>query len=437
MIRVHFIGIGGVSLSALAKYLLKRGFIVTGSDKKISDGSKDLENLGAKIVYFHDENNVKGSDVVIYNSAIKNDNPELNFALENKIPTFSRAELLNLISKNFKYRIGVSGSHGKTTVTSLISHILHAASSNFTAHIGGFDQVFGNFIDLGKQIFLSEVCEFNRNIDLYNPDLAVVTNIDNDHMNCYKDLDDLTRTFFRFLSKADVKIINGDDIRLKKYRKSAITFGIKNGDYTVIEVNRFKTCQSFKIIGTNDTRLEITTPFSSDYYIHDILAAVAVCKTLKISDENVLQGLSNFKGVKRRNEFLGERNSVKYYADYAHHPSEISCYLKSVTYKTNLDELYVIFQPHTYSRTKLLFNDFIKVFKDLKKLCLVKTYAAREVFDYDGSAKKLSEYLPNSRYFEDFFSLNGWIEDNVPKGCTVLIVGAGDVYDFFLEKLTK
>lgn len=421
----------------MAKYLLKRGFTITGSDKKNSDVTNELEDLGAKIFYFHDESNVKGADVVIYNSAIKNDNPELNFALRNKIPAFSRAELLNLISKNFKYRIGVAGSHGKTTVTALISHILYAANSNFTAHIGGFDQVFGNFIDLGKQIFLSEVCEFNRNIDLYAPNLAVVTNIDNDHMNCYEDLDDLTRTFFRFLSKADVRIINGDDIRLKKYQNNAITYGINNGDYTVTDVKRLNNSQSFRIIGTRDTRLEITTPFSGDYYIYDILAAVAACKTLKISDENVLQGLSSFKGVKRRNEFLGERDDVKYYADYAHHPSEISCYLKSVTSKMNLDKLFVVFQPHTYSRTKLLFNDFIKVFKDLKNLCLVKTYAAREGFDYDGSAKKLSEYLPNSVYFDDFISLDAWIEDSVPKGAKVFIVGAGDVYDYFLKKLNK
>lgn len=421
----------------MAKYLLHKGFVVTGSDKKISDISKDLEDLGAKIVYFHDEGNVKGADVVIYNSAIKNDNPELNFAVDNKIPTFSRAQLLNLISKYFKYKIGVSGSHGKTTVTSLISHILYAAGSNFTAHIGGFDQVFGNFIEFGKQIFLSEVCEFNRNIDLFYPDLAVVTNIDNDHMNCYKDLNDLTETFFRFLNKADVKIINGDDVRLKNYQNNAVTFGLSSGDYTVNDVKRFKDSQSFTIIGIGGTRLEVTTPFSGDYYIYDILAAVAVCKTLKISDENVLDGLSNFKGVKRRNEFLGERNDVKYYADYAHHPSEISCYLKSVTSKMNLDEIYVVFQPHTYSRTKLLFNDFIEVFKDLKNLCLVKTYAAREVFDYDGSAEKLSKYLPDSVYFDDFISLYGWIDDNVPKGSIVLIVGAGDVYDFFSEKLIK
>lgn len=421
----------------MAKYLLHRGFVVTGSDKRVSDISKNLEDLGAKIVYFHDQSNVKGADVVIYNSAIINDNPELNFAVENRIPTFSRAQLLNLISKNFKYKIGVAGSHGKTTVTSLISHILHAQRCEFTAHIGGLDQVHGNFIELGKQIFLSEVCEFNRNIDLFFPDLAVVTNIDNDHMNCYKDLNDLTETFFSFINKADEKIINGDDLHLKNYQNNAITFGIQNGDFTVTEVQRFETSQSLKIIGIDGTRLNVTTTFLGDYYIYDILAAVAACKTLKISDVKVLEGLSTFKGVKRRNEFLGELNEVKYYADYAHHPSEIYCYLKSVTSTMNLDGLYVVFQPHTYSRTKLLFNNFIKVFKDLKNLCLVKTYAAREVYDYDGSAKKLSEYLPNSVYFDDYITLNDWIDDNVPKGAKVLIVGAGDVYDFFLDKLTK
>lgn len=435
MLKIHFIGIGGVSTSAIAKYFYKRGYYISGSDKSKSYITEELENLGIKINYFHHRNNCKNCDVVIYNSAIDELNPELLYARYLKIPCYTRAEILNLIAKNFDTKIGISGTHGKTTVTALLAHILYAGNLPFTAHIGGYDGVFGNFIDSGNKIFLSEVCEFKRNINLFTADYATVLNIDNDHMNCYQNLNDLYSVFNSFLNRAKFRIINIDDKMLKNYSSDAITYGISEGDYHIENLNVSENFQKFTISEFGKSRFEIKTSLLGKYSLYNVLAGIAVARTLKISFSDVQNGINTFLGVKRRNEFLGTKNNVKYYADYAHHPSEIISFFEGFLKNTDKNTTYVVFQPHTYSRTKLLFGDFIEVFKNLDNLYLFSTYPARENFDYDGSSEKLSKYLPKSKYFENFEDLKNSLVNNLRKGDTVLILGAGDIYQKFTTYL--
>lgn len=435
MLKIHFIGIGGISTSAFAKYFFKRGYYVSGSDKNRSYITEELENLGIKINYFHHPNNCKNCDLVIYNSAIDELNPELLYARYLKIPCYTRAEILNLIAKNYDAKIGISGTHGKTTVTALIAHILYASNLSFTAHIGGYDNVFGNFIDSGNKIFLSEICEFKRNINLFIADYATVLNIDNDHLNCYQDLNDLYSVFNSFLNRAKFRIINIDDKMLKNYSGDAITYGINEGDYHIENLNISGKFQKFSISEFGKSRAEIKTSLIGKYSLYNVLAGIAVARTLKISFTDIQNGINTFVGVKRRNEFLGTKNYVKYYADYAHHPSEIASFLGTFLQNTDKNTTHVVFQPHTYSRTKLLFNDFIEVLNNLDNLYLFSTYSARENYDYEGSSEKLSKNLPKSRYYENFEDLKIALTNNVAKGDTVLILGAGDIYQKFTTYL--
>lgn len=420
-------------MSALAKYLSNHGFFVTGSDRFHSFATDELEYLGIKVFIGHKADNINGSDVVIYSSAIEKENPELLFAIKNKIPCFDRAELLNYLSKRFKFKIGVSGCHGKTTVTSMLSHILYSANCSFTAHIGGYDKKFGNLIDNGQRIFLTEICEFSRNINKFTADVAVALNIDNDHMNCYDSMEDLADTFYNFLDRSKYKIVNIDDKYLKKYRGSKITYGFKEGDFYIKNLEYTKGTQTFTVMEYGRPILDISTNLPGRYSVLNLLAAVAASRSLGVNKDAVLKGIASFTGVKRRNEFIGRLKGAKVIADYAHHPSEIKCFLEGL--KIN-GRLFVVFQPHTYSRTRLLFKDFIKALGGIENLYLYKTYAARENYDIEGSARKLADNLPKSKYYDDFDSLYEDLRNTIANDDTIIILGAGDLYERVCSKIS-
>ncbi len=434
--HIHFIGVGGVSTSSLAKYLKTQGFFVTGSDKRRSFITNELQMLGIQVFYGHKEENCFGADIVIYNSAIKGDNPELIYALKNKIPRLERAELLRYISKKFATVIGVSGCHGKTTVTSMVAHILSQANLKFTAHIGGFDKDFGNFYQCGKDIFLSEVCEFNKNIDKFDASLALALNIDNDHLNSYENFQDIINTFYRFLNRAKCAIINLDDYNLRRYANKRKTFGLKVGDYHCKNLTAENNSTCFSVYEYGQFLYEYKTSLIAEYQVANILAATATARHFGVDGDLICKGLQSFCGVKRRNEFLYKLNGADVFADYAHHPTEVKAFLDFVNCK-NYKKIHVVFQPHTYSRTKNLSRQFIDTLKDVDNLYLYKTYAAREEYDYGGSALKLSQNLPKSQYFDEFADLIKTLRQSVKGGEVVLVVGAGDLYDKFVNSKDK
>lgn len=434
--HIHFIGIGGVSTSALAKYLKAKSFFVTGSDKNRSYITNELQRLDIPIFYDHKEENCLGADIVIYNSAIKGDNPELIFALKNKIPCLERADLLRYISKKFATVIGVSGCHGKTTVTSMIAHILSQANLPFTAHVGGFDKDFGNFYQCGNDIFLSEVCEFNKNIDKFDATLAIALNIDNDHLTSYENFQDIKNTFYRYLDRAKFAIINSDDENLRRYTDKCLTFGLKSGDYHCDNLTFENNSTRFSVYEKEQFLYEYKTNLIGKYQVANVLAATATARRLGIDGNVICKGLQSFGGVKRRNEFLCKLNGADIFADYAHHPTEIKAFLDYVNCK-KYKKVHLVFQPHTYSRTKNLQNQFIEVLKEVDNLYLYKTYAAREEYDHDGSALKLSQNLPKSQYFDEFTELINKLCQSVNVDEAVLIVGAGDLYDEFVNYKNK
>ena len=423
-------------MSALAAYLKDQGFRVFGSDRAYNVNCEKLALKGVKVYKTHSEKNLKDVDVVIVNSAINDDNVELAYAKKNKLPIFTRAELLKLISDRFRTTIGIAGSHGKTTMTSLVSHILYLSDKKFTSFIGGNDKKLGNYFNRGEEILVSEVCEFKKNIDYFSPSIGVVLNVDNDHLDSYDGLDQLKSAFLSYLDRSVCPVVNADDKTLSSYPKS-VTFAItdKSAEY-VSKESFFGKTASFPLLKNGKTFLRIKSKLEGKHNVYNILAAVAVSDTLGINKRIIKRAVASFDGVKRRNEFLGTINGAKCYGDYAHHPREIEAYINALNVK-NSNRVYFVFQPHTYSRTRILFNEFVVVLSRLKNLYLYRTYSAREEVDEKYSAKALAKAVSGSEYYDSFDELMNNLKKRVKKGDKVCFVGAGDVYDLAVEQIEK
>ena len=434
--KVFFIGIGGVSTSALAEFLFNKGFSVYGSDRELNYYCKKLIDLGVTVYIGHDENNVKGMNIVVVNSAIDDNNPEIVYCKNNKIPIIKRAELLKLISEEYKNKIGVSGSHGKTTVTSLIAHIFKRAGERFTAFIGGSDLELDNYANFGYDVLISEVCEFRKNIEYFNADYAVTLNIDNDHLDSYSSFSELTETFYDYLSRSNIPVINGDDKLLNCYKGEKVTFGLSNkNDYYAQGIvygkkTKFSVFYKCKKLMTVKSRLQ------GRHNVYNVLCAVTVAKLFSIPNSIIKRAVEEYRGVKRRNEYLGEiKNGVKCYSDYAHHPKEIECLIDSVVDQSKSGKTFYVFQPHTYSRTRILFKDFCRVLSKIDNLIIYKTYSAREKFDRLGSAKRLSDSVLNAVYSENFEEIISILKKTTKKDDQIYFVGAGDLDQLIREYL--
>ncbi|MBP5372823.1 MAG: UDP-N-acetylmuramate--L-alanine ligase [Clostridia bacterium] len=434
-LNVFIIGICGVGTSGIAKYLKSLGFFVSGSDNSINHYYHELIKEGIVVYDKHDVSNLIGCDVVIYSSAIKSDNVELKYAIENNIPIFSRAEILSMIEKKFPLSIGVVGAHGKTTTTAILSNVLKAANLPFTAFIGGSDLDLSNYCNFGKSIFLAEICEYKRNIEYFKPDVGIVLNIDNDHLDCYKDFNDLAKVFNDFIKRTKYSIVNYDDKNILK-TESCVSFGKDRGEYTAENItynNDGGLC--FTVLKNDEKFLDVNTRLKGEHNVYNVLAAVAAADKLNIGKDIIQQGLQAFKGVLRRDEYLGNFYGAETYADYAHHPKEIKKYID--TYKNRYKKIHVVFQPHTYSRTRILFNDFIEAFKNADNIYIFKTFPARESFNVAGSALRLAESIPDAIYYDDFDFLLKDLAEKLKNDDVLLVIGAGDIYDLFKENIKK
>ncbi|MBO5927139.1 MAG: UDP-N-acetylmuramate--L-alanine ligase [Clostridia bacterium] len=434
-VHVHFIGICGSGMSVLAKYLIDLGFNVSGSDLAYSDTYARLEKLGAILYLKHNAKNVESADIVVVSSAISIDNVEYNRALFLKKPIFNRAELLAKIIKTFKHSISVAGSHGKTTTTAMASHVLKVLNKKFTAFIGGEDSVLTNYqFSKNKNYVVSEICEYKNNFKWVNSEVAVVLNIDNDHLDYYKNLNNLKNAFFSFLNKAKYKVVNYDDVNLLDYKeKGVVSFAVKNkADFNAYNLKNVKGKFSFDCMLKNGDVINIKLNVLGYHNVYNALAIIAVFNGVYgFNKEIIKKGIENFASIKKRFEFLGNVNGKNFYYDYCHHPKEIEATIK--TYDEFIKDDYVlIFQPHTFSRTKLLFNDFIKVLKN-KRIYIYKTYPAREFYDYNGSGLKLSRaigcgYIKNRKTLETIVNTEKYTNN-------FIFIGAGDLYDIINQKI--
>lgn len=424
--RFYFIGIGGVSMSALAAFLLSEGYAVSGSDAAESSFTERLRLLGADVYAPHSAQNLSGADVIIFSSAISNDNPELAYARVLGKMIFSRAQFLSLVAGNFSHAVFVAGSHGKTTTTAMISHIFYAAGKNFACHIGGNDLSFKNFFKRGeeKDFFISEACEYKRNIDYLIGETAVLLNSDPDHMECYSCKEELLGVYADYLSRARNKIVPAGSAFAAN---DGITFGLgAAADYGAEKITEEKERYSFDIRERGKFLCRISLNVMGEHNIYNALASAAVARVYGVSKENIEEGLRAFKGVERRMEYIGGVCGAKVYCDYAHHPKEISAVL-STAHKIVGGRLFVVFQPHTYSRTKYLMEDFSAVLKPEKNLLIYSTFPAREAYDKEGAAERLAENI-GAAYADSLNDLREFFK-KAEKGDVILVLGAGDIYN--------
>jgi len=440
-IHIHFIGIGGISMSGLAAILIEQNFKISGSDSKESPLTKWMEEMGCSVYYGQHASNLKeGTDLVVYTAAIHPDNPEYMASVEKKIPMLSRAELLGQIMKNYQIPIAVSGTHGKTTTTSMASQILLSARKNPTISIGGIlKTIQGNIRVGGHEIFITEACEYTNSFLQLFPKIGLILNIDADHLDFFNDLDDIRHSFRLFARKipADGTLIINNDIPdyqeiIQGLACKVITYGSSlEGDYYADEIAfDGMGCGSFEFIknGRRSGHFQLNVP--GKHNIFNSLAALALGDILDIPVDVMRKGLLDFAGTDRRFEKKGEIGGVTVIDDYAHHPTEITATLQAAgNYPHNT--IWCVFQPHTYTRTKSLMDDFAKALSLADKVILADIYAARETDRLGISSQTLQERINQmggeAYYFPSFDAIENFLLENCIHGDLLITMGAGDV----------
>jgi len=422
-------------MSAIAKVLLHNGVRVSGSDANVSKNTMELESLGTTIFPSHSAENIKNPDLVVYTAAIHDDNPELMKARENSIETITRAEMLGRIMKNYSRAISVAGTHGKTTATSMFSYVLVKACLDPTVMVGGdLDIINGNFRQGKSEYFITESCEYCRSFLSFFPTVAVILNVDSDHLDYYKDLDDIKDAFRDFISivpEDGVVVVCADCENtmdcLGKSKATPVTYGIANGEYraTNITFDDFGY-PTFDIEKNGETLVTLNLSVVGRHNVLNATAIYAASDNMGIDKKYIKEGLEAFTGTKRRFEKKGFVNDALVIDDYAHHPSEIEATLKAVKQMKH-NNSWCIFQPHTYTRTKALFNDFAKVLSGFDKVIVTDIYAAREKDTGIVSAKDLGDAIDNAIYIKDFDEIANYIRTNAKKGDIVITMGAGNV----------
>ena len=434
--KIHFIGCGGSGMYPLIQILAAKGYELSGSD--VLDGSiiRYEREMGVKVSLGHNADNVVGADMVVYSAAISKDNVELNAAASYGIPTVERSVLLGYVSRLYKQSICVSGTHGKTTTTSMITTALELAGRDPSAVIGGKLPLINGYGKAGKgDDIVIEACEFAETFLKLTPYLSVVLNIDNDHLDYYGSMGELKFAFKRFALMTQFMIFaNADDKNtmdvMYTLDRRVRTFAIDNhGDYRAVNVNEYKPGFfefDLKEWNTTDTtRIRLSVP--GRHNIYNALAMCAVCRFVGLSAEQCAEAALNFKGAGRRFDFKGKFQGADLYDDYAHHPSELRALLDAVD-TLNYQRTIVVFQPHTYSRTAKLFNDFVEQLRRPTIVYLAEIYAAREKNTIGISSADLAAQIPGAKFYPTFAEIERELRRIARPGDIILTVGAGDVF---------
>ena len=446
-VKVHFIGIGGISMSGLAEILLDRGFEISGSDNTASSITGGLAEKGIRICIGQKASNITDDiELVVYSAAIHEDNPEFAEVRRRGLPLLTRAELLGQIMKNYANSAAIAGTHGKTTTTSMLSSILLKAGADPTISVGGMlKEIGGNIRIGGPDFFVAEACEYTNSFLNLSPLIAVILNIEEDHLDFFKDLADIRNSFHKFALLAQPQgavVINAAIDNYKEICEGAkaqvITFSddpSRDSDYSCrdIEFNE-KGCASYTLLEKGSPLERITLSVPGKHNILNSLAAVAAARKLSVEKEAIAEGLLSFTGTDRRFELKGSFNGVTVIDDYAHHPTEIAATLSAAEnypHKT----LWCVFQPHTYTRTKSLFDDFVKALSKADRLVMAEIYPARETDTLGMSSKLIAEAVNNmagavdkALYFPSFGEIEDFLIKNCSPGDLVITMGAGDVH---------
>ena len=451
-IHVHFIGIGGISMSGLAEILLKAGFKVTGSDMKASEITDKLSDMGALInIGQHAGNITDDIGLVIYTAAIKDTNEEFMAAKEKNIPMLTRAELLGQIMDNYKYSVAVSGTHGKTTTTSMLSYIMLEADIDPTISVGGMIDAIGGNIRVGtSDYFVTEACEYTNSFHAFNPFISIILNVDADHLDFFSGIEEIAESFHTFATKTPdngTVIVNGD---MKYYGEvvrdlkcNIITFGENpenNYSATNIRFDKFAH-PTYTLLIDGKEITDITLNVFGKHNVYNSLSAIAAATTLGIPMDTVKAGLLHCKGAYRRFQYKGTiLDNVKVMDDYAHHPTEIAATLSAVK-NTNYNELWCVFQPHTYTRTYALLDEFAEALHVCDHVIVADIYAAREkdtgLVSAADLADKIASYGTDAFYLPSFTDIENCLLKNCKKNDLLITMGAGNVDSIGNELIKK
>lgn len=448
--HIHFIGIGGISMSGLAEILLTKGYTVSGSDMQDSPILHKLSKDGAHIYIGHDKSHIAGADLVVYTAAVHDDNPEIIEAKLQNIPLMDRATLLGQIMQSFRFSIGVAGTHGKTTTTSMLSIIMQDAKLDPTILVGGeLDAIGGNVRTGNSSYFITEACEYVESFLKFYPYMGLILNIDQDHLDYFRDLDHIYSAFFKFaklIPSSGYLIGCNDDPRVSKLLTemdcNTITYGIDNASNWMASNIQYdkQGHPSFNASynGQDMGRFNLNVPGSHNVY--NALAACAAAYAMGISPDISREALKLYTGTHRRFETKGEVGGITVIDDYAHHPTEISATLSTIE-KIPHGDVWYIFQPHTYTRTKKLFDRFIDTLKGVDNLIITDIYAAREQDTGEIHSKDLVEAINKNGghaiYISSFSDIEDYVKSHAKAGDMVITIGAGSVYKIGEEILNK
>lgn len=438
--KVHFIGIGGVSMSGLAEILLENGYKVSGSDRAASPMTEKLESLGATIYIGQRAENIKDADIVVYTAAIAEDDPELMKARELNLILLTRAQFLGKIMQGHKYNISVSGTHGKTTTTSMLAHVLLEENVDPTILVGGkLDAISGNVRVGHSDYFLTEGCEYKESFLNFFPHIGIILNIDEDHLDYYKDINHIKQAFSKFIDTIDEDgylIANIEDENMLEIlgtpKCNVLTFGLNHGMVQAKNISfNEHGCGNFNVYRDGTFLFHVSLNVPGKHNVLNSLSAICTGLALNLSNDAIVNGLLSFGGTHRRFERKGVKNDITVIDDYAHHPTEIKAALDTIS-KYPHKKIFTLFQPHTYTRTLTLFDEFVGCFTGVDNLILLDIYAAREkdngVVSSTMLGDKLRELGTNCLNIHDFKEAVAYLKENASEGDVIFTVGAGDVY---------
>lgn len=433
--KVHFVGIGGSGMCALAEILFHNGYELTGSDVNESDTLSRVKALGVPVAMGHKKENIGEAQLVVHTAAVHSENPELAAARAKGIPVLERAELLGIIANRYSDSVAVSGTHGKTTTTCILTQILLTAGLDPTAVIGGKLPLIGGNSRVGKSSrMVCEACEFNDSFLHLHPAVSVILNIDNDHLEYFKTMENLIGHFHTFAGQTSKTVVyNGDDANTLKavHGSSAklISFGFGEGlDYRAANITVEPGSHAkFDIIHKGNKFAEVALSVPGRHNILNALAAAAAAVELGAEASDIEKGINGYSGAGRRFEILGTVNGATIADDYAHHPAELRATLKAAK-EMGYKRVWAVFQPFTYSRTVMLMDEFADVLKTADRVVLAEIMGSREVNTYNVHSKDLAEKLPGSKWFPTFNEIADYVIANVQPGDLVITLGCGDIY---------
>lgn len=433
--KIHFIGIGGSGMCPLAEILHSKGYILTGSDNNETDTLKRIRALGIDVKMGQCAENINGAEMIVYTAAIMADNPELIAAKASGIPTFERSKLLGAVSRKFSNCIGISGTHGKTTTTSMLTQVLINAGADPSAVIGGKLPMTGtNGITGNTDLFVCEACEFSNTFLEISPACCVILNIDEDHMDYFKTMENLKNSFFKFAAMAETVIFNGDDANtlevIKKLEnKKLISFGLaKTNDWYAENISMSNGAfPEYDVYykGEKQGRAFLSVP--GDHNVYNSLAVIASAVYSGVEAKTAIELLTDFTGAGRRFEKLAKINGIEIVDDYAHHPAELKVTLEAAM-KMNYNKVIAIHQPFTFSRTAMLLDDFSDVLKIPDKVILTEIMGSREKNTYNIYTKDLAEKIPGSEWYSTFEEVSKRAQEIAEDGDLIITLGCGDVY---------